>query len=210
LRLPTTSTGTSRSTAAADSQATPRDIINASIGLDRLSRERVGLNGYDDIDATLRGRSPATFYQANWQRTIGERSYLEVKFSGYRGADDQLPYNGSGQPSVRLLDVSGSPQYANSIFTRTNRPDTKSLTVNLDRFVNTGGIQHQLRIGGDMGIGDWRERRTRNGGVSWYTQPRAGAVFDPLDAATWGPIPSVGNGVYATADTGGSIDLDAR
>ncbi len=191
-------------------QATPRDIINASIGLDRLSRERVGLNGYDDIDATLRGRSPATFYQANWQRTIGERSYLEVKFSGYRGADDQLPYNGSGQPSVRLLDVSGSPQYANSIFTRTNRPDTKSLTVNLDRFVNTGGIQHQLRIGGDMGIGDWRERRTRNGGVSWYTQPRAGAVFDPLDAATWGPIPSVGNGVYATADTGGSIDLDAR
>jgi Carboxypeptidase regulatory-like domain len=191
-------------------QASARDIVNASIGLDRLSRERVGLNGYDDIDATSRGRSPSTFYQANWQRTIGERSFLEVKFSGYRGADDQLPYNGRAQPSIRLLDVSGSPQYVNSIFTRTNRPDTKSLAVNLDRFVNTGPLQHQVRLGGDLGLGDWREQRTRNGGVSWYTQPRVGVNFDPLDATTWGPIPSVGNGVYATADTGGGIDLDAR
>lgn len=191
-------------------QASARDIVNASIGLDRLSRERVGLNGFDDIDATARGRSPATFYQANWQRTLGEKSYLEVKFSGYRGNDDQLPYNGAGQPSIRLLDVSGTPQYVNSIFTRRNTADSRSLAINFDRFVNTGRIQHQLRLGGDVGLGDWRERRTRNGGVSWYTQPRAGTTFDPLDATTWGPIPSVGGGIYATADTGGSIDLNAR
>ncbi|MBL0169397.1 MAG: carboxypeptidase regulatory-like domain-containing protein [Gemmatimonadaceae bacterium] len=119
-------------------QATPRDIINASLGLDNLSRERVGLNGYDDVDATARGRSPATFYQANWQRTLGEKSFLEVKFSGYTGADDQLPYHGSGQPSIRLLDVSGTPQFVNGIWTRTNRPDTKSLAVNFDRYLNTG------------------------------------------------------------------------
>ncbi|MEQ1692556.1 MAG: carboxypeptidase regulatory-like domain-containing protein, partial [Gemmatimonas sp.] len=191
-------------------QATPRDIINASLGLDNLSRERVGLNGYDDIDATARGRSPATFYQANWQRTLGEKSFLEVKFSGYNGADDQLPYHGSGQPSIRLLDVSGTPQYVNGIWTRKNSPDTKSLAVNFDRYVNMGGVQHQLRLGGDFGVGDWREQRTRNGGVSWYTQPRAGSTFAPLDAQTWGPIPSVGGGVYATADTGGSVDLNAR
>ncbi|MBL0169398.1 MAG: TonB-dependent receptor [Gemmatimonadaceae bacterium] len=71
-------------------------------------------------------------------------------------------------------------------------------------------MQHQLRLGGDFGVGDWREQRTRNGGLSWYTQPRAGVTFNPLDAQTWGPIPSVGGGIYATADTGGSIDLDAR
>ncbi len=191
-------------------QATPKDIINASLGLDNLSRERVGLNGYDDAAATVRGRSPATFYQANWQRTIGAKSFLEVKFSGYTGADDQLSYNGSGQPNIRLLDVSGTPQYVNSIWTRKNSPDTKSLAVNVDRYVNMGGVQHQLRLGGDFGVGDWRERRTRNGGVSWYTQPRAGLTFSPLDAQTWGPIPSVGGGIYATADTGGSIDLNAR
>ncbi len=191
-------------------QASPRDIVNASLGLDNLSRERVGLNGYDDIDATLRGRSPAVFYQANWQRTLGAKSFLEVKFSGYGGADDQLSYQGASQPSVRLLDVSGSPQYVNSLFTRQNTPDTKSLAINLDRYVNTGSVEHQLRIGGDVGVGDWREERTRNGGVSWYTQPRAGVSFDPRNAATWGPIPSIGGGIYATADTGGSIDLRAR
>ena len=191
-------------------QATAHDIVNASIGLDNLSREHVGLNGYDAVDATVRGHSPAAFYQANWQRTLGDRSFLEVKFSGYRGADDQLPYHGSNQPSIRLLDVSGSPQYVNGIWTRRNTPDTKSLAINLDRFVNTGSVQHQLRLGGEYGIGDWREQRTRNGNLSWYTQPRSGATFNPLDAQTWGAIPSVGGGVYATADTGGSIDLNAR
>lgn len=191
-------------------QASPRDIVNTSLGVDNLLREHIGLNGYDAVDATTRGRSPALFYQANWQRTIGERSFLEVKFSGYNGADDQLAYHGELQPSVRLLDVSGTPQYANSIWTRRNRPDTKTLAVNFDRYFNTGGVQHQLRIGGEYGVGDWSESRTRNGGVSWYTQPRVGSAFNPLDASTWGPIPSVGGGIYATADTGGSIDLQAR
>ena len=191
-------------------QATPKDIINASLGFDNLSREHVGLNGYDAVDATSRGRSPATFYQANWQRNLGEKSFLEVKFSGYSGADDQLSYNGSGQPSIRLLDVSGTPQYVNSIWTRQNSPDTKSLAINIDRYINMGGVQHQLRVGGDFGVGDWREQRSRNGGLSWYTQPRAGATFDPLNAETWGPIPSIGGGIYATADTGGSVDLNAR
>lgn len=191
-------------------QATPKDIFNASLGLDNLLRERVGLNGFDDPQATVRGRSPATFYQANWQRNLGEKSFLEVKFSGYQGSDNQLSYNGEGQPSIRLLDVSGTPQYVNSIWTRRNSPDTKSLAINFDRYVNTGGIQHQLRIGGEYGVGDWRERRTRNGNLSWYTQPRIGATFVALDNQTWGPIPSAGGGIYATADTGGSIDLNAR
>lgn len=191
-------------------QATPKDIFNASLGLDNLMREHIGLNGYDAVDATVKGRSPAVFYQANWQRNLGEKSFLEVKFSGYQGSDDQLPYNGSGQPSIRLLDVSGTPQYVNSIWTRKNSPDTKSLAINFDRYVNTGGVQHQLRIGGEYGVGDWRERRTRNGNLSWYTQPKISTVFNPLDVLTWGPIPSVGGGIYATADTGGSIDLNAR
>lgn len=191
-------------------QASRRDILNASLGLDNLSRERIGLNGYDDINASVKGRSPAVFYQANWQRTFGDKSFLEIKASGYLGSDDQLAYAGSNQPSIRLLDVSGSPAYVNALWTRQNSPDTKSLAINFDRFLNTGSVQHQFRIGGDFGVGDWNETRTRNGGVSWYTQPRAGTPFDALDANTWGPIPSVGNGIYATADTGGSIDLNAR
>lgn len=191
-------------------QASHRDILNASLGLDNLSREHIGLNGYDDINASVKGRSPAVFYQANWQRTFGDKSFLEIKVSGYNGSDDQLAYGGSGQPSIRLLDISGSPAFVNSLWTRKNSPDTKGLTVNFDRLLNTGNIQHQFRIGGDVGVGDWRETRTRNGGISWYTQPRAGMAFVPLDVTTWGPIPSIGNNIYATADTGGSIDLNAR
>ena len=189
--------------------ASPRDILNASIGVDNLFRQNVGLNGYDAVDATYRGSSPSVFYQTNWQRSFSNRNFLEVKFSGYVGQDNELPYHGSAQSSVQLLDIAGSPLYANSSFTRRNSPSTNTITTNFDRYFNTGGIEHNLKIGGEYSLGSWRERRTRNGGLSWYTQPKAGTAFAPLDVSTWTAIPSIGLGIYASADTGGSVDLSA-
>lgn len=188
-------------------QASERDIYNFSLGFDNVGRERVGLNGIDHVDASTKGQSPALFYQGNWQRTLSPSSALEVKLSGYTGNDDQLSYNGTNQPTVRLLDVAGSPQYANSIFTRNNSPSSNSISINLDKFVNLGATEHQFKIGGEYSMGLWKENRVRNGGLSWYTFPNAG--FNPLDVSTWGQIPSIGDGTYATADTGGSIDLNA-
>src|SRR5690606_33180609 len=156
-----------------------------------------------------KGQSPAFFYQGNWQRTLNPETSLELKLSGYAGRDDQLSYAGDNQSSVRLLDVVGSPQYVNAPFTRRNSPANHGLSLNLDRFLNVGSTQHQLRAGGEYSIGLWRERRVRNGGLSWYTYPRAGSEFTPLNVETWGEIPSIGNGVIATVDTGGSIDLNA-
>lgn len=189
--------------------ASPRDNVNASIGVDNLFRERVGLNGYDALDATYRGSSPSVFYQANWQRTFGNRDFVELKFSGYAGRDDQLSYAGASRPSVQLLDIAGAPLYANASFTRQNAPSTNTLTANYDRYFSTGTIEHTLKTGGEASVGAWRERRTRNAGISWYTQPRPGVAFDPLNTATWGTIPSIGLGIYASADTGGTVDLDA-
>lgn len=190
-------------------QASERDIFNMSLGFDNVQRGRIGLNGFDHPDASSKGRSPAMFYQGNWQRTLSSSSALEVKLSGYGGRDDQLSYSGDDQPAVRLLDVAGSPQYVNAFFTRRNSPSNHGLTINHNQFLTIGSTQHQLKIGGDYSIGLWHERRTRNGGLSWYTYPRVGTTFQPLDVNTWGEIPSIGSGYYATVDTGGSIDLNA-
>lgn len=188
-------------------QASERDIYNFSVGFDNVGREHIGLNGIDHADASVRGQSPAVFYQGNWQRTLSPSSALEVKLSGYTGRDDQLSYNGVNQPSVRLLDVAGSPQYTNSPFTRENSPANHGVTVHLDKFLTLGRTEHQFKMGADYSIGLWKEHRQRNGGLSWYTFPEAG--FSPLDVRTWGEIPSIGSGTYATVDTGGTIDLNA-
>jgi hypothetical protein len=186
-------------------QASERDIINASAGIDNVTRERAGLSGYDAVDATYQGRSPSTFYQANWQRTLSNRSFLELKLSGYSGEDNETPYNGSNVPAVVLLDAPNTPQFANAFYTRRNAPASLGFTGVYDAYFNTGLLQHNLKLGGDHTQGSWRERRTRNGDYTWYTE--AGAGFDPLNPATWQEIPSLG--VYATTDTGGRIDLDA-
>ena len=190
-------------------QASERDIFNTSLGFDNVQRGRIGLNGFDDPAASTKGSSPALFYQGNWQRTLSPSASVEVKLSGYAGRDDQLSYAGDNQPAVRLLDVAGSPQYVNSFYTRRNTPANHGLSVLLDQFINVGQTQHQLKIGAEYAIGLWHERRLRNGGVSWYTYPRTGTTFNPLDNGTWGEIPSIGSGTYATVDTGGSIDLNA-
>jgi len=186
-------------------QAGPRNIVNVSAGLDNVTRERAGLSAYNDVDATVRGRSPTTFYQANWQHTVNERNFVEFKFSGYTGQDNELSYNGSDSPAVVLLDAPNAPQFANALYTRRNAPGSYGFSAAYDRYFNTGFAQHNLKIGAEVVLGSWRERRTRNGGLTWYTE--AGANFDARNPATWQAIPSLG--VYATTDTGGRIDLDA-
>ncbi len=186
-------------------QASARDIVNVSAGLDNVTRERAGLSAFNEIDATVRGSSPATFYQANWQRTINERSFFEVKFSGYNAQDNELPYNGADFPAVVLLDAPNTPQFANSLYTRRNAPSSYGVSAAYDRYFSTGFAQHNVKIGGEHVLGNWRERRTRNGDLTWYTE--AGENFDARNPATWQDIPSLG--VYATTDTGGRIDLDA-
>lgn len=181
------------------------DMLQASAGVDIVNRERVGLSAFTAADATYRGRSPSVFAQANWQRTLSPRRFLELKVSGYAGRDDELPYNGSDRPAVVLLDAPNAPLFANAYYTRRNTPRSLGVTALHDWHLDVGRWQHHLKFGAEYVSGTWREQRSRNADMTWYTE--GGDNFDPLDPATWREIPSLG--VYATADTGGRIDLNA-
>ncbi|MCU0617259.1 MAG: TonB-dependent receptor [Gemmatimonadaceae bacterium] len=186
-------------------QATPRDILHGSLGYDNLRRERVGLTPFVTPAASTRGESPSVFFQALWQRAQSATRQFEARISGYSGRDDELPYAGSQQPSIALLDAPQVPRYVNATYTRRNTPSSLAATVMQQFYVVNGAVTHELKVGGDATFGRWREQRTRNGGLTWYTE--AGPDFDPLNTATWRTIPSLG--LYASADTGGTIDLDA-
>ncbi len=187
-------------------QASANDIVNASLGIDNVLRERAGLSAFNAVDATVRGESPSVFYQANWQRTLSNSKFLELKVSGYNGRDDESSYNGANNPAVLLLDAPNTPQFANSVYTRRNQPMSVGVSGVYDTYFARGNTQHNVKLGGEYNIGLWRERRTRNGDYTWYTE--AGQGFDPVNPATWQEIPSLG--VYATTDTGGRIDLNAE
>lgn len=186
-------------------QATPQDILHASLGYDNLQRERVGLTPFVTPAASTRGESPSVFFQAMWQRAQSATRQFEARISGYTGRDDELPYGGIRQPSIALLDAPQVPRYVNATYTRRNTPRSLAATIMQQLYLVSGPITHELKIGGDATLGLWREQRTRNGGLTWYTE--AGPDFDPLNTATWRTIPSLG--LYASADTGGSIDLNA-
>lgn len=186
-------------------QASSRDVVHAALGLDRLQRERVGLGPFVTPAASARGESPSVFYQGLWQRAQSATSQWEVRLSGYAGRDDELPYAGAQQPSIALLDAPEVPRFVNATYTRRNTPRSLGVNVLHQRVLGAGNVTHELKVGVDATLGRWREQRTRNGGLSWYTE--AGPDFDPLDSRTWRTIPSLG--VYATADTGATIDLDA-
>ncbi len=191
-------------------QATAKDIFNGAVGIDNVFRQRIGLSAFDAVDATYRGDSPSVFYNGSWLRTFDPSKFLEVKLSGYSGDDNELPYNGSDRPAVKILGAPG--QFRNSFYTRRNSPKSFGSTVNFDWFTNTGSVAHHLKLGGDATFGWWRERRTRNGGLTWYGVPdgTTGApAFDPANPATWGDL-GFGDGTYATTDWGGRIDLNAR
>ncbi|HMS01595.1 MAG TPA: TonB-dependent receptor, partial [Gemmatimonadaceae bacterium] len=185
-------------------QATGNDLVHLSLGLDDLARERVGLSPFVAAEATTRGESPSLFFQGSWQRVQSATRQLDVRVSGYAGRDDELPYNGD-RPSVSLLDDPDVPRFVNATYTRRNTPRSIGFNVVQSLRLSAGPVTHRVKAGVDATIGSWRETRTRNGGLSWYTE--AGANFDPADASTWQTIPSLG--IYATADTGSSIDLNA-
>ncbi len=182
-------------------QATEKDIFNASMGKDDVYTDNRGLNSFDSPETVTKQESPATFYSASWQRQFDTRNLLEVKFTGWSGRDDRLPLFGD-RPSVQYL-FGDRNTFRNSIFTRTREPSNAALAVNWDSYWRTGSIEHQLKIGGEYGIGWWDERRARNGNLTWRPDeddPDAPDI-DPEDPATWD---------FISSDWGGDINLDAK
>ena len=179
-------------------QATPNDIFNGMFGKDDVFTDNLGLNSFDSPATATDLKSPASFYNASWQRIWSANHLTELKVTGYNGRLDQLPLNGT-LPNVRLLS-GNEASFRNEPFTRLRDPDVLTITGNWDSYWNTGTVGHHLKVGGDYRLGWWDESRIRNSAISWRPDDD-GAVFDPEDPATWD---------FITSDWGGNINLQAR
>lgn len=190
-------------------QAGNADQVNATLGYTTSTTQRSGLSAFDAVDATYRLQQPTTFGNLSYQHTFGGRTFLEARASGFTGRNDQAPYNGSDRSAVACFACPG--QFNNAYYTWTRRPSNATGLLALDTYRTLGGVEHHLKVGAEYTSGRYRERRTRNGNLTWYFLPRADSTKsqDAADPANWQDL-GFGDGTYATTDNGGDVDLNAR
>lgn len=178
---------------------TQTDTINLVLGWDDVATDNNGLDSFTRPDATTTQDSPASFYNVNWEKIFGDASFLEVKYSGWRGENNNEPVRGRTIPGVQILG--GNRDLGrNAPYTRLQDLSTDALAINLTTFFDTAGMEHQLKVGGEYTIGESLEQRIRNGNLTW--RPEEGdAPFDFDDPSTWG---------FISSDWGGGIRLDTE
>lgn len=179
-------------------QATEADTLNLAFGWDAVETDYRGLDSYTDPEATTTQDSPAYFYNFSWERPFGASHFLEVKFTGYDGANDFEPRNGDIS-GVRILG-GNRESYRNAPYLRQRDLTSNAVAINLDSFYMLGETSHHVKIGLNYDQGSWLETRQRNGGFTW--RPELGdGDFNPDDPNSWG---------FISSDWGGDIRLDAE
>lgn len=174
--------------------------LDALYGRSDIGVERAELNGISDPRASRRYAAPASFYSLVFSR-MSARSSLDARIAGFDGAESRLGYAGDAVPGIQAFRIGRQPGYQNSIFN--DRLEPRSLGGNVTwktRQALPAGA-NELVIGAEYTRGWWKQRRTRNGGLTWrpYIGGSIGA-FDPLNPATWGELGS---------EWGGEINLNS-
>ncbi len=63
-----------------------------------LVNERRGVGEYTLPEASSKQDAPGYTFAAHWEKLVNSNNFFNVKFTGYSGRDDYLPYNGTDTP----------------------------------------------------------------------------------------------------------------
>lgn len=166
-----------------------RDMGNLSVAHNLQRTEHADFTGRETFDATTSLRAPATVVNAAWQRLLGASTTVELKLTGFDGAERRTPSAGPDVPGIYTYQLATSRYYQNAPFTTDRRARSLGGSLVLDRYETVFGLQHHIRLGVDHADATWVDRRTRNGGLSW--RPRYSVIdgsataFVPENPLTW-------------------------
>jgi hypothetical protein len=172
-----------------------RDVVQLSIMGRHLTGDRSGQTGYEAVEATERVRQWNVTGSVRWQRVWSPRSALAIRLSGFVARDRRGPYAGADVPGLELLMAADPPRYQNAPFRVRGAPSSAGLDLTWTGRGRVAGLEHEVRLGGEIRQGGWDFDRTRNGGMTW--RPLRVQGFDPGAPATWAlddGIPTVWGG----------------
>ncbi|MDQ4080171.1 MAG: carboxypeptidase-like regulatory domain-containing protein, partial [Gemmatimonadota bacterium] len=185
-------------------QASPRDVVDASVGLIDLAAEHLGQTGFETAEAGIRLSAPTAFGMLSWRRSWGSRALLDVRAAMLDGDERRDPYGSSAVAGTRTWEIGGDRSYHNATFRQRFAPSTSAVSGDADIFSSGTSIRHHWKAGIELSKSQYIHQHLRNGGMTWRPAAPDRPTFDPNVPSTWpesGIIP---------VSMGGEIRLDAR
>lgn len=184
----------------------PNSIAHVAAGFGTIRESREGLVGFETIDATRERTAPMFFFTMGGERRSGDEGVLEARIGGFTGDERRTPAQGDAVPAIRSYELLSERTFQNAVFSERYRPRAMSGTIRLRaRRSHDGRLEGGYVTGVDGMLGDWRELRTRAGGMTWrpVKSRNSTPALDPRDPATW-----TSQGVIR-AEWGDEVDLGA-
>jgi hypothetical protein len=147
------------------------DVRNSFVGLvdyDGKTQDRRGISNFVLESATVDQDSPNASYNLTWESIFNSSNFVSVKLTGFDGADDRLPRNGSTTPG--RSDVDSGISWQNNAFTRYQDKSRNTLDASWSFFTPDRWIansSHSMKFGAVIEQARHDESRTRNGGFTW-------------------------------------------
>jgi len=178
---------------------------NKVVGLldyDGVTHDRRGISLYTYESASTRQESPNWSYNLSWESMLSSSSFLELKATGFTGADDRLPYGGPNTPG--RADAESGISWQNATYT--NFVDNSRLSFDGAWSIFADGLiakndSHRFKIGINYEQAEADEIRTRNGGFTYYDDSY---TCDSLDAYLADPSCAL-----FSSDRGSDINLQS-
>lgn len=174
--------------------------LDALYGKTDIGVENGELNGINDPSSARRYDAAASFYSLAFSRATAGSS-LDARIAGFDAAETRLGYASDTIPGIQVFRIGRQPGYQNSIFNDRLEPRSLGGNVTWKTSQTLPRGANELVVGAEYTRGWWKQRRTRNGGLTW--RPYSGGsigTFDPNNPATWGELAS---------EWGGEIRLES-
>lgn len=163
---------------------TTHDRIDVTGGAIDSRTDNYDITGYEAPGAALQRTSLTHFYGLNWRHSFGSTGVLEAKVAAFDLDERRLPYEGVDVPGVQTYGIQPPyDTYRNAPIRYRHAPESVSATLNTRLNLDTWGVTHLLKVGGEHSVGSFVDQRLRSGGMTW--RPPRTSRLDPADPSTW-------------------------
>ncbi len=150
-------------------QASPSNRFSAMAEYDHVVNDRRGIDVTTLPDATSKQDGPGQSFSLNWENLVNADNFVNVKFTGYDGRDDYLPYHGHALPG--RIDENTGIAWVNQDIQELNYRRVMTADASWSLFADgllAANDSHSFKFGAIYENGSSSDEWLRNGGFTYY------------------------------------------